>query len=202
MVARNIRVIVEGGGESNNALRAECRKAFKKFFAAGGIPEGRHIVEAAGKRGEAYHRFQKCDPEQQSLTILLVDSESRQLPDSKAWEHLKTEDHWDRPDWATEDQCHLMVVCMETWFLADPDALQKIFKSNFVVKKLPNTINLETLEKSTVMNHLSAVSSGLYSEKTKGQYSFRLLESLNPALVKQRCPSVKRLFKRLSELTE
>jgi Domain of unknown function (DUF4276) len=119
----SVLIYVEGGGDQE-ALRIQLRQGFHKFLqkALPGKPRPRCIPWKG--RDQTYQRFRAAVHECPGDTvILLVDSEEAVGPGDRAWAHLKKRDRWDQPAGTTQDQAHLMVQCMEAWFLADKEAL-------------------------------------------------------------------------------
>ena len=118
--------------------------------------------------------------------MLLVDSEGPVTAPSP-WLHLKARDNWDRPNGATEEQCHLMVQVMETWFLADREALQSYYGQGFRERGLPpQNRNIEDIDKGDVLDILNRVARGTKKKSyNKGRDSFKILEKLDPAKVIQ-----------------
>jgi hypothetical protein len=119
-----VKVFVEGGG--HKSLDIELRQAFSKLFAEAGI-RNRPRVVACGARNAAYNGFCKAI-EKGENALLLVDSEDLVDPahdpdvsgeDAQPWAHLHKRDGWIQPAKSTDDDCHLMVVTMETWLVAD-----------------------------------------------------------------------------------
>lgn len=125
-----ITIYVEGGGNGNE-LKERCRKGFQKFFEKAGMRGRMPKVVACGARQNAYDRF--CTAVTMTgdhrLPLLLVDSE---VPVSDSpWRHLQSRDAWSRPEGAQDEQAHLMVQVMESWFLADRPALVRHFGQGF-----------------------------------------------------------------------
>jgi hypothetical protein len=174
-----IRIYVEGGGSGK--LKIECRQAFANLFERSALKDRRPKFVACGTRNDAFARFCTALLEQQSNTyvILLVDSEG---PVNVApWRHLYDQDGWLTPDGATDEQAHLMVQCMEAWFLADRAALEDFFGQGFVATALPGEQNIERISKQVVLDSLSRATQ---STKTKGSYakarhSFDILKRLD-----------------------
>ena len=114
-----IKLYVEGGGNDNRALRAECRRAFAALFGKAGLTGRKPSVHPCGGRQQAYDDF--CialrNAQQNEFPVLLVDSETP--VSSEPWQHVHSRDgdNWERPQDAGDDQLHLMVQVMETWFL-------------------------------------------------------------------------------------
>jgi uncharacterized protein DUF4276 len=198
----SIRIYVEGGGDRKD-IKSKCRKGFAEFFKKI-VPEGqRPKVTACGTRNKAFRSFQIATRQNpQNINILLVDSEA---PVSKnPWEHLKDRDNWDRPDKVTDDSVHLMVQCMESWFLADKDVLEKYYGQDFSLGALPKRINIEEISKSDLQEGLEQATrhsqKGLY-HKTK--HAFDILALIHPSKLDNDQVSVhaKRLINYLKDLT-
>lgn len=136
---RQIKLYVEGGGEHQRDLADSCRRGFSEFFGKMGFLKHPRII-ACGTRRQAYEDF--CTAVKQAnsedLIFLLVDSEDP-VSGNSPWDHLyqRKEDRWRKPSGVSDEQAHLMVQCMEAWFLADRDALVKYFKKGFSQAALP-----------------------------------------------------------------
>ena len=122
-----VKLYVEGGGDSEQ-LRSLCRKGFHEFLKKAGFDNRQPRIVACGGRQQAYDRFVTACGLAEEIAVLLVDSEDF-VSTISPWQHLSNRDKFCRPDGVSDDQCHLMVVCMESWFLADQNAL-----ANFLVK--------------------------------------------------------------------
>ena len=119
---------VEGGGDSKS-LKTACRRGFRKFIENAGVTGGVSNIVACGSRGNAYRSFSKALSASVNA-LLLVDAEGS-VTAQGVWQYLKANDNWDHPATATDDQCHLMVQAMESWFLADADALASFYGQDF-----------------------------------------------------------------------
>ena len=108
-----VRTYVEGASKAKS-LKIRCRKAFSDLFREAGFENRMPKVLPCGGRNEAFENF--CiairSPEE-FVPLLLVDSEGP-MSGSDPWAHLRNGDGWERPEPATEDQCHLMVQVMES----------------------------------------------------------------------------------------
>ena len=181
-----VKIYVEGGGDHNEALRTRCRAGFADFFRKAGLVSRMPAVVACGSRNDAYDSFctaaANAGPNQ--FPVLLVDSEAA-VSDEKPWKHLKNRDNWDRPDDADDDQAHLMVQCMESWFLADREHLARFFGQGFNEKSLPGSQNVEEISKDALFSGLKMATRGSETkgEYGKGQHSFTILGGLDPAKV-------------------
>jgi Domain of unknown function (DUF4276) len=193
-----ITIYVEGGGD-DNACKAKCRKGFKKFFENATLKGQLPKVVACGSRNNAHKDF--CTALTQSKSdefpILLVDSEELVTVKQK-WAHLQQRDGWKKPEKASESHVFLMIVCMESWLLADKEALQKYYDQHFNEKSLPSCTEIEEIEKNKVLTGLKEATKntkkGCYS---KGGHSFELLEKIDPQKLLQVSPSARELIEQL-----
>ena len=193
----SVKLYVEGGGDSKE-LKTACRKGFRTFLERAGA-RGRmpHII-ACGSRRNAYESFKTAHVLQDGEPMLLVDAEDP-VTAPGAWEHLAGRDNWARPADATDEQCHLMVQVMESWFLADVDALASFYGNVFRKSSLPQNPNIEQVSKQDIDHGLTDathdVTKGRYS---KGKHSFELLAMLDPEKVRKASPYAERLIRALT----
>ena len=190
-----IKVFVEGGGETN-LLRRKCRQGFSNFFRKAGLEGQMPRIVASGSRREAFNDFRAAvrGAKKDDFIVLLVDSEGPVVAGSNSWQHLKARDNWDQPSDATDDQVHLMVQCMEAWFLADKDTLITYYGNGFNQNALPARQDIENIAKNDVLNGLkNATSSVSKGEYGKGQHSFDILAQIDPDKVIVASPQAKRL---------
>lgn len=200
-----VTIYVEGGGD-RHLLHSDCRRAFQKFFKKLGFDGRLPRVMPCGSRNNAYDNF--CISLRSSggkPTFLLVDSEGPVNPifNNSPWQHLQNRDSWRKPNGATDEQVHLMVECMENWFLADPQTLQNFFGQGFNHRSLPSNSNIETISKSTVLRSLENASrltqKGQYG---KGDHSFKILEIIDSQKVVAASPSAARLINELRRVSD
>lgn len=198
-----MKLYVEGGGDSNT-LKTACRKGFAAFLSKAGLKGKMPRIVACGNRRNAYDSF--CTAiESGEKALLLVDSESvveescqqGQAADWRPWNHLKTRigDQWATPDNAGEDDCHLMVQCMEAWLLADRATLQRFFGQGFNTHSLPAEVNdLESITKEKIYQALADATRACKTKAKyrKGEHSFKLLEMIDPQKVTDTSPWAKR----------
>ena len=85
------------------------------------------------------------------MSLLLVASEAPVAPTHGVWRHLQMHDGWGRPPDAGDDQAFLMVQVMETWLLADRQALRRYFGPQFAESRLPLWPELEGAPKDAVV---------------------------------------------------
>lgn len=201
----NVRLLVEGGGESKS-LHIECRRGFHDFLLKAGLVGRMPRIVACGGRKKAYDDFcsHLANAQSGETTFLLVDSEAP-VTGSSPWDHLRNRpgDGWGRPNGASDDQCHLMVQCMESWFLADRDTLRDFFKQGFLENTLPgNPLIIESVPKQDVLSKLQQASQHCKTKAaySKGDHSFALLASIDAAKVLQASPWAKRLVDTLKRV--
>ncbi|MDR1657030.1 MAG: DUF4276 family protein [Deltaproteobacteria bacterium] len=148
---------VEGGGDSS-LLKTHCREGFRKFIKNSSYTGPMPRIAACGNRQAAYDDF-TISLAQGQKAFLLVDSEDpvAESNQGKPWEHLAARegDKWTKPTGATDGDCHLMVVCMESWFLSDRETLKKFFGQDFHENSLPSVETpLESIPKAKVYDSL------------------------------------------------
>ena len=191
----SIKVFVEGGGETN-LLRSKCREGFRKFFSKAGLEGRMPRVVASGSRRDAFDDFRAAvrEAKKDDFIVLLVDSEGPVATGTGPWQHLKACDNWDQPSGTTDDQAHLMVQCMEAWFLADKDCLAAYYGKDFNQNALPARQDIENIAKNDVLNGLKNATSGVSKgEYEKGRHAFDILAQIDPAKVIAASPHAKRL---------
>ena len=153
-------------------------------------------ILACGSRDNALKDFRVAlkKVEANELPLLLVDSEAPVRSNSSPWQHLRSRDNWDRPFSAQEDQVHLMVQGMESWFLADVSTLETYFGPGFRSAAIPQRNDIERIPKDDVCNQLESASRR--SKKRayrKGSHSFEILALIDPEKVIERSHFAKRL---------
>jgi hypothetical protein len=185
----NFKLFVEGGGNHNRSLSVMCREGFRKFIQKSGYSGSMPKIVACGGRQIAYEKFQN-ESQLGNVAFLLVDSE--ELVDEtnweKPWAHLAARegDNWQKPENAEDNYCHLMVICMESWFLADRTALKAFFGQGFNEKALPaGETPLESIPKDKIYSSLEKASHNCKTKKVygKSEHSFKLLGLIDPGKV-------------------
>lgn len=192
-----VRVYVEGGGDNNNALRRRCRQGFSTFFRKAGFGNAMPKVIACGSRRNAYQNFRTAvgNASDVDFIVLLVDSEDP-VRATSVWQHLHDRDGWAQPPDTSDDSAHLMVQVMESWFLADKEALRGYFGRGFQETALPAHGNIEEIAKADVLTGLKNATRACAtkSQYDKGQHSFEVLARLEPERVSERSSHAKRLL--------
>ena len=193
----SVRLYVEGGSAGDSA----CRRAFAAFLEKAGMAGKMPRIVACGTRGHAYDRFSTA-LEAGVNALLLVDAESR-VTAQGAWQHLQQQDRWSRPTGASDRQCHLMVQCMESWFLADVDALASYFGQGFQRRSLPRNRDVEEVPKDDVQNGLDRAARATAKRGyRKGRDSFDILATLDPGRLGDASPHADRFIQSLTEMAD
>ena len=160
-------------------------------------------IFAGGSRGKTYSAFRDALDRagQNDFIVLLVDSEGLVAGGSGPWHHLRNHDRWDKPEDATDDNAHLMVQCMESWFLADKDRLEAFFGRGFNRNALPGNQNIEEVAKADVLNGLKNATRQCQpkGEYGKARHSFEILSRIEPASVLAASPHARRLVDTLRD---
>ena len=194
------RLYVEGGGDTKPS-RTACRQAFREFLLKAELAGRMPRIFASGSRQQAYGDFRHAlgASRADDSVVLLVDSEVPVATDAGPWRHLKDRDGWDKPAGATDDHVHLMVQCMEAWFLADRPALAEYFGDGFSENSLPRRADVEEISKQDLERGLNAAtrSSRPKGAYRKGRDSFAILADLDPDKVADASPHAKRFLEAL-----
>jgi hypothetical protein len=197
---KELWIFIEGGGSKGS--RDQLRQAFGEFLAGPreaarekGVP---WRIVMCGSRDDTFKAFRNAFRERPGAHLfLLVDAEG-EVSDA-AREHLAARDPWDLSI-AGDDQCHLMAQVMESWFLADPDALARFYGQQFGGKQIPARKNVEEVPKPEVEAALkNATAKTQKGEYHKIRHGPQILESLDPDRVRKRAPHCERLFEKLDE---
>ena len=191
-----VKLYVEGGGDSK-PLKTACRRGFRLFLEKAGVAGRMPRIVACGGRDTAFDRFKSGNEDKSVRAILLVDAEGPVRAGS-TWEHLRQRDGWRRPRGASDEQCHLMVQVMESWFLADAETLEVYFGGGFNSGSLPKNPNVEQVAKGDVERGLERATRGTSKGGyRKGRDGFEILANLDPVRVTKALPYAKRFVEAL-----
>lgn len=207
-IKNDVYVYAEGGGSGAHSadLQAEFRQAFAEFLSKTdlGITRRPRVVPCGG-REQAFDSFCTAIAQGQNA-LLLVDSETPidplhqpQAPTPlRPWAHLKKQASWVAPAGSSDDDCHLMVECMENWFLADWASVQGFFGHDFNASALPNG-SVEAIAKRRTYAALEIATKQCKSKAPygKGAHSFKILRFISPTKVEAASPWAKRFLDEL-----
>ncbi|MFY0582699.1 DUF4276 family protein [Cystobacter fuscus] len=195
----SVRIYVEGGGDSN-PLRTECRRGFAEFFKKV-LPAGKQPkVVTCGSRNDAIEDFCTALRHTRGDQIfLLVDAEGSVPENQTVRNILLASGKWAPSSQVMEEQTHLMVQCMESWFLADVPTLKTYFGQGFQESALPKNSRIETVSKQDVLTALKKATrqSKTKGDYSKGEHSFAILALIDPTKVRQASPHAERLIQTL-----
>lgn len=198
-MVKEVRIYIEGGGE-NERLRTRCREAFRFLLAKMGYAGKMPKLVACGSRMNAFKNFAdglKLHPN--SWSILLVDSEDpvkNLTPDphsDMAWIHLNLRDGWIRPTDTEPYQALIMATSMETWIATDREALKNFFGKDLQENALPSLPTIESQHRKDIFHKLEHATRNCTKKYQKGDTSFKILETLDPAILHQNLSQFQRL---------
>jgi len=203
-MVKSLAIYLEGGGDTAHT-RDPFRRGMSVFLkpVVEVIRQRRlkwRIIPCGGRR-QAYDAF--CDAlfnEPDVFNILLVDSENPVAINVSPWKHLKNRqgDQWNKPRGTNDEACQMMVACMESWFIADPQGLRKHYGAKFDMGKLPPAQRAENLTTIQIADALKqSVRNTNVRDYRKIRDGVKLLETINPAEVRKHCKWCDRLFKTL-----
>jgi hypothetical protein len=204
-----IKIFVEGGGDQK-PLKIACRKGFSEFLKKAGVVNQPPRILPCGGRDNAFKEYKKALKNGEAA-ILLVDSEApieprdqqgKNLRQWLPWSHLAERDNWDKPSASNDVDCHLMVQCMESWLIADQDALSGYFR-NFDTKKLPKNKSVEDIGKVDLYRSMDAAIRAADRKKSysKGKHSFGILGEIDAAKIMVASPWAKRFVEEVISRT-
>ena len=92
---------------------------------------------------------------------------------------------------------------MESWFLADIDALKSFYGKEFKENAIPKIKNVEAIAKDKVEKSLAtATAKTQKAEYHKIEHGAKILELVNPQKVRQAAPHCERLFETIANEIE
>lgn len=196
-----VSLIIEGGGEGRRQSNT-FRAAWRNFFQSAGLTINRLNIVRGGSRNQTFDRFLSAlrNAGADELPILLVDSEGPVRSGRSVWEHLQVNDRWARPQGIGDEQAFLMVQVMETWLLADRNAMRNYFGASFRENRLPSQRNLEEVPKETVLQSLARATADCNQQYAKGAVSFEILARISSDAVSEKCPHAKAMLDCLRSL--
>lgn len=200
---KGLAIYLEGGGngaQSKAMLRQGMGEFLRELRSRARAKSLRWKIVACGGRDRAFQAFRDSVLRRDaSVSVLVVDAEG---PLSTApRRHLAARDGWDFR-FSSERGVQLMVQAMETWIVADPNALAAYYGTDFASNVLPRPgSNLEAVAPREIESLLSRSARRTRKRKyRKIRDGSALLARIDPAAVQGRCPSCKRLFDNLGAL--
>lgn len=194
------KIYLEGGGDSKEQ-DIRCQEGFHKLLKNCGFEGRSPRLRACGGRNQVFDTFRTAFENSGTAYIaMLIDSEEPINNKEATWEHLKKWDKWDRPQGATDDQVLFMTTCMETWIVADREALREHYDLHLQESALPAVdTGLENRNRHDVQDKLEKATENCLNYCKKGNRSFIILGKLNPETLKQYLPSFTRTINILQE---
>lgn len=208
-MVKEIRIYIEGDtSQKGKNTDITLRQGFNYFF--------RELIDEAknksitlrpityGSKFETFKKFLDGKREyQNSFVLFLLDSdaplEENETPKSFLQKQNLT---WHLQE-AEENQCHLMVQVMESWFFADKDKLAEFYGQNFNRNALSNNTHVEKIPKANIESGLAnATKNTQKGEYHKTRHGAKLLELINPNKVRESAPHCERLFVTIREVIE
>ncbi len=185
---------IEGGESKEDQIR--CREGFRKLIEKSGFTGRMPRLSACGGRGSAFDDFKTAHARRSAdnFIAMLIDSEDPIDDVEQTWDHLKIRDNWDKPEGAEDDQVLFMTTCMETWIVADHDALKKHYKHKLQESALPSLTNLENRDRHAVQDSLTHATRNCSNSYAKGKRSFVVLGTLAPSALNS-LPSFARMIR-------
>jgi len=206
-----IAIYVEGGGDTPEQ-KAELRRGLDGLLdnvksKARAKRLSWKLIPSGGRQAtyEAFINALHTNPDR--INVLLVDSETPIAAVTGDTDqdaevrvaHLTQRDQWDFSE-VHSQRVHLMVQCMETWIVADVDALRRFYGQGFATNSLPRRVNLEEEPKVDVYNKLMmATRATQKGEYGKIRHASRLLQNIDPIQVETHCPRFAILMRWLEE---
>jgi Domain of unknown function (DUF4276) len=197
-----IHLYVEGGGPTG-VTRRPLREGMTVFLGElKACAEGKGIkfmVILCRDKDRAVDAFKTAvanDPG--NFHVVLVDSDSAvSVPRLKHYRE-RFKGSWKG---VAEQNCHLMVQVMESWFVADPHALKSFYSDGFNAKPLPTSKDVETVDKDTVLKALeNATRKAKKGKYHKIKHASELLALIKPAIVRKASRHCDLLFKALDDV--
>lgn len=139
-----------------------------------------------------------CEHTPDAFNILLVDSDAPVTKTPR--QHLHNSAHnWNLSN-IVDEQCHLMVQVMETWVIADINALEQFYGQGFNRKSIPKTKNIEEVDKVKLYSSLkAAIRKTQKGEYHKIRHGPEILKRADVSKVRKAASYCNRLFVTIEE---
>ncbi len=196
-----IKLYVEGGSKgSHKRATIKLQQGFDSFFKEiKELARSKKIsfkIIPAGNTQSTYDDFIfSVENSPQSFNLLLVDSDDALSENESARAFLQKKYKKWKLKTVKDEQCHLMVQIMESWFIADVDALKQFYGQGFNAGKFPKNRNVEAVEKEQIKKSLkAAIAKTNKKEYHKIEHGSKLLEIINPNKVREAALHCEKLF--------
>jgi hypothetical protein len=197
---KGIAIYVEGGGSGSLEQKA-LREGFQAFLGClCSLARRKRLhwkVVPCGPRDKTLECFSvACRTRPDLFNVLLVDSDA---PVNQPAEHLRRSTRIDLST-VTDEQLHLMVQVMETWLLADRDALVRYYKKGFRMSALPDSREPEEIPKAKVLSCLDDATRDTQKRRYHKIWHARdLLAQIDTQKVRAACRHCARLFGKVEQ---
>lgn len=172
---------IEGG--SSKMDKSRCREGFRKLLEASGLRGRMPRLVACGGRSAVFDDFQTAHRQggAAGFVAMLVDSEEPLADVERTWDHLRKRDSWSRPAGAEDEQVLFMTTSMETWIVADREALRRHYGGRLQENALPPVQGLEQRSREEVYECLTWATRTCPNTYAKGRRSYEVLRALDPS---------------------
>ena len=184
--------------EGHRDLRLGFHKLLEPHVARARQQRIRFRLIAGGSHAETIKDFlRSCREQPASLNVLLIDSEEPVTGTPDFIQSLRARSYWDTTAACSDDQVNLMVQTMESWFIADPQALAAHFGQAFAGSSLPSP---QQAESTSPPDLTKAIGQSLRSPNRRGRRYDKardgaaLLALIDRATVSRHCPHFRRLM--------
>ena len=209
-MVKGVKIFVEGGGDGREAGSA-CREGFRGFIMNTGKIGKMPRIVPCGSRNNAFEKYRLAVLKgEEAMLLVNGDRPVNEHCQSGApgnwlpWVHLQhgSGDGWVMPEGDTEENCHLMVECMECWILVDRKSIAAFFGTGFRENALPS--DKKPPESVGKVEALAGLENATRDCRTKGRYgkgehSFELLSMIDSRKVIASCPWAARFVEMLGE---
>ena len=176
------------------------RRGFSEFF--GNVARLARRPRMIAGRGTPVRDFMAgIHRNPSSVNVLLVDSEGPN--DGNLATCIKSRKDWNRDIGSAvgDDQLHFMIQVMETWFLADRDAVRTYYGRQLREGRLPSNPAVEQIGKQDVIQGLEAATRATQKRTYhKTRHAPQLLAKLDAAKVRRAAPACDRLLRFLEQV--
>jgi Domain of unknown function (DUF4276) len=203
-MVEGIRIYVEGdakrkGKYSQTSLRQGFHEFFKDLREQAKAKRVRFDIILGGNKSETFKDFQRgIKSHQGSFVSFLIDSDNEIGENETAKSFLEKQNKsWSWKN-VTEDQCHLMVQIMESWFVADVETLKSFYGNNFSANAIPKHDDLEKVAKVDIEKSLKkATEKTAKAEYNKIKHGAELLAKMDIHKVRAKSKHCELLFSTL-----